>query len=92
MSKSCVILKKMLSLLSCILLQKILPTFCKLNEIEINEVWNSANPLFKWCFQFVVTRNFATMAMWQNDFSSLLSWEGPAFLNLFLVAAMISVV
>ena len=43
-------------------------------------------------FSLLSSRNFATMAMWQNDFSSLLSWEGPAFLNLFLVAAMISVV
>ena len=41
----------------------------KLNKID--EVWSSANPLFKWRFRFAVIENFATMAMWRNDFSSL---------------------
>ena len=41
----------------------------KLNKID--EVWSSANPLFKWLFRFAVIDYFATMAMWRNDFSSL---------------------
>ena len=40
----------------------------KLNKID--EVWSSANPLFKWRFRFAVIDYFATMAMWRNDFSS----------------------
>ena len=55
------------------LTQKILPTFDKLNKI--NEVWNSANPLFKWLFDLLSSGNFATMATWCNDFSSLLQVE-----------------
>ena len=43
----------------------------KLNKID--EVWNSASPLFKWRFGLLSPRNFATMATWRNDFSSLLS-------------------
>ena len=31
------------------------------------EIWNS-------CFGLLSSRNFATMAMWRNDFSSLYSW------------------
>ena len=43
----------------------------KLNKI--NEVWNSANSIFKWrVFSLLSSRNFATLAMWHNDFSSLL--------------------
>ena len=41
----------------------------KLNKID--EVWNSANLLFKWIFGLLSSKNFATMAMWRNDFSSL---------------------
>ena len=41
----------------------------KLNKI--NEVWNSVNPLFKRCFGLLSSKNFATMATWRNDFSSL---------------------
>ena len=43
----------------------------KLNKIE--EVWNSANLLFKWIFGLSLSKNFATMATWRNDFSPLLS-------------------
>ena len=43
----------------------------KLNKIE--EVWNSANLLFKWIFGLTSSKNFATMATWRNDFSPLLS-------------------
>ena len=43
----------------------------KLNRID--KVWNSANPLFRWRFGLLSSRNFATMATWRNDFSSLLS-------------------
>ena len=41
----------------------------KLNKID--EVWNSAKLLFKWIFGLLSTQNFATMATWRNDFSSL---------------------
>ena len=43
----------------------------KLNKID--EVWNSVNPLFKWRFGLLSSKNFATMATWRNDFSSLFS-------------------
>ena len=33
---------------------------------------NSGNPLFKWRFDLLSSRNFATIATWGNDFSSLL--------------------
>ena len=46
----------------------------KLN-IKIHKVWNSANPLFKWRFDLLSSGNFATMAMWRNDFSSLFSFR-----------------
>ena len=36
----------------------------KLNKIY--EVWNSANPLFKWRFDLLSSRNFATMATWRK--------------------------
>ena len=38
----------------------------KLNKID--EVWNSANLFFKWRFDSLSSRNFATMATWRNDF------------------------
>ena len=41
----------------------------KLNKID--EVWNSAKLLYKWIFGLLSTQNFATMATWRNDFSSL---------------------
>ena len=31
----------------------------KLNKID--EVWNNANPIFKWRFDLLSSRNFATM-------------------------------
>ena len=42
----------------------------KMNKIE--EVWNSVNLLLKWIFGLLSFKNFATMAAWHNDFSSLL--------------------
>ena len=42
----------------------------KLNKID--EVWNSANLLFKWIFGLLSSKNVATMATWRKDFSSLL--------------------
>ena len=42
----------------------------KLNKID--EVWNSANPRFKWHFGLLSSKNFATMATRRNVFSSLL--------------------
>ena len=42
----------------------------KLNKID--EVWNSANLLFKWIFGLLSTEHFATMATWCNDVSSVL--------------------
>ena len=41
--------------------------------IRIGEVWNGTNSLFNRRFGFVVIGNFATMATWHNDFSSLLA-------------------
>ena len=38
---------------------------------KINEVWNIANLLFKWIFGLLSSKDFATMAAWRNDFSSL---------------------
>ena len=38
---------------------------------KIDEVSNSANLLFKWIFGLLSPKNFATMATWRNDFSSL---------------------
>ena len=55
--------------------QKILPTFDKCWQKKIEKIkedrWSltdSANPLFKWRFDFLSSRNFATMATWRNDF------------------------
>ena len=51
----------------------------KVNKID--EVWNSVNLLLKWIFSLLSSKNFATKAMWRNDFSSLLmrpSWGGYA--------------
>ena len=42
---------------------------------KIDEVWNSVNLLLKWIFRLLSSKNFATKAMWRNDFSSLL--RGP---------------
>ena len=45
----------------------------KLNKID--EVWNSANPLFKWRFGLLSSKNFATM---QKDVTtSPLDWKYP---------------
>ena len=41
----------------------------KLNNID--DVWNSPNPLFKWRFHGLSSRNFATMATWRNNIFSL---------------------
>ena len=38
---------------------------------EIDEVWNSANLLFKWISGLLSSKHFATMVTWRNDFSSL---------------------
>ena len=54
-------------------IQKISPTFDKINEIEykIDEVWNSANLLFfQWIFGLLSSQNFATTTAWRNDFLS----------------------
>ena len=54
----------------------------KLNKID--EVWNSANPLFKWRFDLLSPRNFATMATWRNEIpfkKALLSLPGPCNLT-----------
>ena len=37
---------------------------------KIGEVWNSANRLLSDFISLLSSKNFATMAMWQNDFSS----------------------
>ena len=51
----------------------------KLNKID--ELWNSANVLLRAVFGLTVSsRNFATMATWRNDFSSLLM--SPSFYSL----------
>ena len=48
----------------------------KMNKID--EVWNSVNLLLKWIFSLLSSKNFATKAMWCNDFLSineaLLGW------------------
>ena len=41
----------------------------KLNKIC--EVWNSANRLLSDFIGLFLSKTFATMAMWRNDFSSL---------------------
>ena len=41
----------------------------KLNKI--GEVWNSANRLLSDFIDLLSSKNFATMATWRNDFSSL---------------------
>ena len=45
----------------------------KLNKID--EVWNSANLLFKWIFGFLSSKHFATMATCRNDVSSVLQFS-----------------
>ena len=42
----------------------------KLNKI--GEVWNSANRLLSDFIGLLLSKNFATMATWRKDFSSLL--------------------
>ena len=44
-----------------------------MKSIRIGEVWNGTNSLFNRRFGFVVIGNFATMATWHDDFSSLLA-------------------
>ena len=41
----------------------------KLNKID--DVWNSANSLFKWRFRLLSSRSFTTMATWRHEISSL---------------------
>ena len=41
------------------------------SHIKSDDVWNSANPLFKWRFHGLSSRNFATMVTWRNNISSL---------------------
>ena len=43
-----------------------------MNLNKIDEVKNIANPLFKWPFGLLSSRNFATIARWRNDFSLLI--------------------
>ena len=65
----------------------------KLNEID--EVWNSVNPLFNWCFGLLSSRNFASMATWRNDFSSLLAfWVVLRFWHVlkFLVLLVVTII
>ena len=45
----------------------------------IDKVCTSANSLLSDVFGLLSSRNFATMATWRNDFSSLLAW--PQGLN-----------
>ena len=49
------------------------PTFDKLNEIKLDR-WSfkQCESPFKWCFGLLSSTNFAAMATWRNDFSSLL--------------------
>ena len=44
----------------------------KLNKI--GEIWNSANRLLSDFIGLLSSKNFATMVMWRNDFSSLLKY------------------
>ena len=45
----------------------------KLNKI--GEVWKSASRLLNDCIGLLSSKNFATMATWRNDFSSLLTFK-----------------
>ena len=65
----------------------------KLNETD--EVWNSVNPLFNWCFGLLSSRNFASMATWRNDFLSLLAfWVVLRFWHVlkFLVLLVVTII
>ena len=65
----------------------------KLNETD--EVWNSVNPLFNWCSGLLSSRNFASMATWRNDFSSLLAfWVVLRFWHVlkFLVLLVVTII
>ena len=44
----------------------------KLKLNKIGKVWNSANGLLSDFIGLLSSKNFATMATWRNDFSSLL--------------------
>ena len=50
----------------------------KLNKID--EGQNSVNSPFEWIFGLLSSKNLATMAIWHNDFSSLLA-DADAFSN-----------
>ena len=66
----------------------------KLNKID--DVWNSANSLFKWRFRLLSSRNFTTMATWRHEISSLFNRlrvfqkSGCAFLRYFKIRFLIS--
>ena len=65
----------------------------KLNKI--GEVWNSANRLLSDFIGLLSSKNFATMATWRNDFSSLLlTPKGDytkTFVNFFMYNKWLSV-
>ena len=42
---------------------------------KIGEVWNNASRLLNDCIALLSSKNFATMATWRNDFSSLLTFK-----------------
>ena len=66
----------------------------KLNKID--DVWNSANSLFKWRFRLLSSRSFTTMATWRHEISSLFNRlrvfqkSGCAFLRYFKIRFLIS--
>ena len=60
----------------------------KLNKID--EVWNIVNLLFEWIFCLLSSQNFSTMAMWGNDFSSLLHTELHINTQLWVVPLIVS--
>ena len=66
----------------------------KLNKID--DVWNSANSLFKWRFRLLSSRNFATMATWRYEIFSLFNRlrvfekSGCASLRYFKIRLLIS--
>ena len=66
----------------------------KLNKID--DVWNSANTLFKWRFRLLSSRSFTTMATWRHEISSLFNRlrvfqkSGCASLRYFKIRFLIS--
>ena len=66
----------------------------KLNKID--DVWNSANSLFKWRFRLLSSRSFTTMATWRHEISSLFNRlrvfqkSGCASLRYFKIRFLIS--